>query len=104
MREGWKYSAMFTPNLENLRETLAEVITEHSFENFDEKLYFVGDCADKCKSTLSKENFIFLEDIKYPSADQMSVLSYEKFKMSDTVDVAYFEPYYLKDFMTTAKK
>jgi tRNA threonylcarbamoyladenosine biosynthesis protein TsaB len=48
------YSAMFTPNLENLRETLAEVITEHSFENFDEKLYFVGDCADKCKSTLSK--------------------------------------------------
>jgi tRNA threonylcarbamoyladenosine biosynthesis protein TsaB len=40
----------------------------------------------------SKENFIFLEDIKYPSADQMSVLSYQKFKMSDTVDVAYFEP------------
>jgi tRNA threonylcarbamoyladenosine biosynthesis protein TsaB len=34
----------------------------------------------------------------------MSVLSYEKFKMSDTVDVAYFEPYYLKDFMITAKK
>jgi tRNA threonylcarbamoyladenosine biosynthesis protein TsaB len=97
------YSAMFTPNLEN--GSSAEVITEHSFENFDEKLYFVGDCADKCKSTLSKENFIFLEDIKYPSADQMSVLSYEKFKMSDTVDVAYFEPYYLKDFMiTTAKK
>jgi tRNA threonylcarbamoyladenosine biosynthesis protein TsaB len=47
------------PNLENLRETLAEVITEHSFENFDEKLYFVGDCADKCKSTLSKENLYF---------------------------------------------
>lgn len=99
------YSAIFTPNLENVRETLAEVITEQSFENFDEKLYFVGDCADKCKSTLSKENFIFLEDIKYPSANQLSMLSYEKFKISDTVDVAYFEPYYLKDFMiTTAKK
>jgi tRNA threonylcarbamoyladenosine biosynthesis protein TsaB len=58
MREGWKYSAMFTPNLENLRETLA-VITEHSFENFDEKLYFVGDCADKCKSTLQKKILYF---------------------------------------------
>jgi tRNA threonylcarbamoyladenosine biosynthesis protein TsaB len=69
---GWKYSAMFTPNLEFKRNS-CRVITEHSFENFDEKLYFVGDCADKCKSTLSKENFIFLEDIKYPSADQMSV-------------------------------
>jgi tRNA threonylcarbamoyladenosine biosynthesis protein TsaB len=99
------YSAVFTPDLENIRETLAEVITEQSFEDFDEKVYFVGDCADKCKSTLTKENFIFLEDIKYPSAAQMSLLSYEKFKISDTVDVAYFEPYYLKDFMiTTAKK
>jgi tRNA threonylcarbamoyladenosine biosynthesis protein TsaB len=47
------------PNLENLRETLAEVITEHSFENFDEKLYFVGDCADKCKSTLQKKILYF---------------------------------------------
>jgi tRNA threonylcarbamoyladenosine biosynthesis protein TsaB len=99
------YSAVFTPDLENIRETLAEVITEQSFEDFDEKVYFVGDCTDKCKSTLTKENFIFLEDIKYPSAAQMSLLSYEKFKISDTVDVAYFEPYYLKDFMiTTAKK
>lgn len=99
------YSAVFTPDLENIRETLAEVITEHSFEDFEDKVYFIGDCADKCKSTLTKENFIFLEDIKYPSAAQMSLLSYEKFKISDTVDVAYFEPYYLKDFMiTTAKK
>lgn len=99
------YSAVFTPDLENIRKTLAEVITEHSFEDFEDKVYFVGDCADKCKSTLTKENFIFLEDIKYPSAAQMSSLSYEKFKISDTVDVAYFEPYYLKDFMiTTAKK
>jgi tRNA threonylcarbamoyladenosine biosynthesis protein TsaB len=53
------YSAMFTPNLENLRETLAEVITEHSFENFDEKLYFVGDCADKCKSIFQKKILYF---------------------------------------------
>jgi tRNA threonylcarbamoyladenosine biosynthesis protein TsaB len=98
------YSAVFTPDLANIRETLAEVITEHSFEDFEDKVYFVGDCADKCKSTLIKENFTFLEDIKYPSAAQMSSLSYEKFKISDTVDVAYFEPYYLKDFMITSAK
>ena len=99
------YSAVFRTDLHNERETLAEIITEHSFEDFDQKVYFVGDCADKCKAILTKENFIFLEDVKYPSANQMSLLSYEKFKVGETVDVAYFEPFYLKDFMiTTAKK
>jgi tRNA threonylcarbamoyladenosine biosynthesis protein TsaB len=43
-----------------------------------------------------------LEEIKYP-ANQMSMLSFEKYKISDTVDVAYFE-LYLKDFMVTTSK
>jgi tRNA threonylcarbamoyladenosine biosynthesis protein TsaB len=59
MLDARRMEVMKFPNLENLRETLAEVITEHSFENFDEKLYFVGDCADKCKSTLQKKILYF---------------------------------------------
>ena len=98
------YSAVFAPNLERKREVLAEIITENSFENLQETLYFVGDCAEKCKSVLTKENYIFLDKIVYPSAKEMSVISFEKFKISDTVDVAYFEPYYLKDFMITTPK
>jgi tRNA threonylcarbamoyladenosine biosynthesis protein TsaB len=98
------YSAIFNPNLENQRATAAEIIAENSFEDFQETLYFVGDCAEKCKAVLTKENFIFLEEIKYPSAKEMSILSFIKFKKSDTVDVAYFEPYYLKDFMITISK
>lgn len=98
------YSAIFNINLENKRETLAEVITEDSFEEYQEKIYFVGDCADKCKTILKKVNFTFLENIKYPSANEMSKLSYEKFRINDIVDVAYFEPYYLKDFLITAPK
>ena len=98
------YSAIFYPNLENQRETLAEIITENSFENFQETLCFIGDCAEKCKSVLTKEKHIFLEEIKYPSAKEMSILSFEKYKKNDTVDVAYFEPYYLKDFMITTSK
>lgn len=93
------YSEIFNANLEVEREILAEVITVDSFKDFTEKLYFVGDCADKCKSVLTKENFVFLEDIKYPSASAMSKISFDKYQKSDTVDVAYFEPYYLKDFM-----
>lgn len=95
------YSEVFTANLEIERAIQAEVITEESFAAYTEKIYFVGDCAEKCKPVLTKENFVFLEEIKYPSANAMSKLSYAKYQKSDTVDVAYFEPYYLKDFMMT---
>ncbi len=98
------YSAIFTPNYENKRAVQAEIITDNSFEDLQETLYFVGDCAEKCKSVLTKDNFVFLGDIKYPSAEEMSFLSFEKYKNNDFVDVAYFEPYYLKDFMVTMPK
>lgn len=98
------YSAVFDVNHQNKREIQAEIIDENSFQGYDETLYFIGDCAAKCKSVLTKDNFVFLENIKYPSAKEMSRLSYEKYKISDTVDVAYFEPYYLKDFMITTSK
>lgn len=98
------YSAIFTPNFENKRAVQAQIIIENSFEDLQETLYFVGDCAEKCKAVLNKENHIFLGDIKYPSAKEMSFLSFEKHQKNDTVDVAYFEPYYLKDFMMTVSK
>jgi tRNA threonylcarbamoyladenosine biosynthesis protein TsaB len=98
------YSAIFTPNFENKRAVQAEIITENSFEDLAETLYFVGDCTEKCKTFLTKENFIFLDEIKYPSAREMSLISFEKYKNNDFVDVAYFEPYYLKDFMMTVSK
>lgn len=97
------YSAIFTPTFEKSREVEAEIITENSFENLQETLYFVGDCAEKCEHILIKNNFVFLKEIKYPSAKEMSLLSFEKYKKNDTVDVAYFEPYYLKDFLITTK-
>lgn len=93
------YSAIFNTKLETERAIQAEVITEDSFADISETIYFVGDCAEKCKTVLTKPNFVFLEDIKYPSAAAMSKISYDKYQKSDTVDVAYFEPYYLKDFM-----
>lgn len=98
------YSAIFSPNFEKNRAVEAEIITENSFEDLEETLYFVGDCANKCKPILTKDNFIFLEEIKYPSAKEMSFLSFEKYQKSVFVDVAYFEPYYLKDFIMTVSK
>jgi tRNA threonylcarbamoyladenosine biosynthesis protein TsaB len=98
------YSAIFNSNFEKIRTVQAEIIEETSFQSFKERLYFVGDSAEKCKLVLNKENHTFIEEIKYPSAKEMGTVSFEKFKNNDFVDLAYFEPYYLKDFMVTTSK
>ena len=98
------YSAIFNSKLEKQREVQAEVITENSFESITEPVYFVGDCTEKCQSVLVKPNFVFLKEIKFPSSKEMCTISFAKFQQSDFVDVAYFEPYYLKDFMITISK
>ena len=98
------YSAIFDAKYQKVRETQAEIITEDSFTTLEGTVCFVGDSTEKCASTLTQSNFIFKDNIVYPSANEMSQLSAEKYKKNDTVDVAYFEPYYLRDFMTTVPK
>ena len=98
------YSAVFNSKHENIRGIEAEIITTESFADQTDKIYFVGDCAEKCQTVLTNENFVFLTSIIYPSANEMSALSFEKFTNKDWVDLAYFEPFYLKDFMVTTPK
>lgn len=99
------YSAVFDSKYAQIRETQAEIIDENSFAQFLDKgiVYFLGDGAEKCKEMITHENAIFLDGY-FPSAKQLSLLSFEKYKKSDTEDVAYFEPFYLKDFLITPKK
>jgi len=98
------YSAIYDKNYEQVREIKAEVIEEDSFNPFNEqKVFFLGDGANKCKEVLNAANFNFV-DGKFPSAIQMAKLSYDKYKKNDIEDVAYFEPFYLKDFIVTAQK
>jgi tRNA threonylcarbamoyladenosine biosynthesis protein TsaB len=98
------YSAIFDYKGREIRKTEAEIIDENSFSEILETVYFVGDCNEKCKTILTKSNFVFLDDIVYPSANQMSFLSFEKFSKNQFEDVAYFEPLYLKDFLATTSK
>lgn len=93
------YSAVFNSNKEMIREVQAEILTHESFVYIAETIYFVGDSNEKAKSVLTQPNFIFLDAIVFPSSNEMSAISYDKFLNKDFVDVAYFEPYYLKDFM-----
>ena len=98
------YSAVFDKNYNKIREVQAQILDENSFADITETIYFVGDCNEKSKTVLTSSNFVFAEDHNFPSANEMSQLSYEKFVNNDFEDVAYFEPYYLKDFLITSPK
>jgi len=93
------YSAIFDKNHQKIKEVQAEILTEESYDEITEKVYFIGDCQEKCQTVLTKPNFVFLSKIIFPSANEMSSLSYEKYMNNDFEDVAYFEPFYLKDFL-----
>lgn len=98
------YSAVFNSKHEEIRGIRAEILTPESFSDIDSTIYFIGDCAEKSKTVLNQNNHIYLDTIIYPSAKDMSAMAYEKYKKNDTVDVAYFEPFYLKDFVGTVSK
>lgn len=99
------YSAVFSSNYSQVRATEAQIIDENSFEDYFEKgkVYFLGDGAAKCKDLLTHKNAVYLED-KFPSAKEMCSLSYAKYQNNDFEDVAYFEPFYLKDFVAVPQK
>lgn len=99
------YAAVYNENNEQIRSIKAEIIDKNSFAEFLEnsKVYFLGDGAHKCKEIITHKNAVFLDD-KFPSAKEMSLLSYDKFKISDFENVAYFEPFYLKDFVVIPEK
>ncbi|MEX1382236.1 tRNA (adenosine(37)-N6)-threonylcarbamoyltransferase complex dimerization subunit type 1 TsaB, partial [Lutibacter sp.] len=95
------YSAVFKNNV-SIRNVQAEIIDATSFKEYLDKntVYFLGEGAEKCKNIITHKNAVFI-DGKFPSAGEMSALSYEKYKKNDIEDVAYFEPFYLKDFVAT---
>ena len=93
------FSAFYDKNHIQIRTTQAEIIDELSYQEISEIIHLVGDGIEKFKNTLTDEKFIFHIDAVFPSAKEMSELSYDKFKIKDFVDVAYFEPFYLKDFV-----
>jgi len=99
------YSAVFDADYVKIRETKAEIIDENSFKEYlqEGKVYFLGDGAEKCKEILTHKNAIFLDGY-FPSAKQMITVSHKRYQENDFEDVAYFEPFYLKDFLITKPK
>jgi tRNA threonylcarbamoyladenosine biosynthesis protein TsaB len=98
------YTAIFNSKYNLIAATKAEIISTDSFSSVTDSVYFIGDGITKCKSILDKSTFHFLDAVQHPSANEMCQLSFEKYKKGDFVSVAYFEPYYLKEFFITSKK
>jgi len=94
------YQALYNPDYKLIETTKAAVVALDSYEDYlaKEKVYFIGDAVEKVLSIITHPNAVFIEN-EFPSAKEMAPLSFEKYQQKDFEDVAYFEPYYLKDFI-----
>lgn len=101
------FCSVFDKHYNLIQSVEAKIIDENSFAEFknsEYELHFIGDGAVKCKSVLSGSSFVFHDEIIYPSAKDMVGMAFEKYQKQEFADVAYFEPYYLKDFVLPGKK
>ena len=86
-------------------DTKAEIVDENSFADLlaGHKIYFFGNGSDKVRMLLTAPNAHFMGQVE-TSARHMIPLAEELFGRQEFVDVAYFEPFYLKDFIATTPK
>ncbi len=97
------YTAAFSSNGKKLSETFAEEVDSKSFSEFSSKRILIfGDGAEKCLDTLSHLDVTF-KDVNC-SAKNLGKLALQKFQSSEFADLAYFEPFYLKDFVAGKPK
>ena len=98
------YTAVYSAQGQRLTEVEAKIVGPDSFAEYLEqgKVLFVGDGALKCQGVLTHPDASFLE--VYPLASQMAGPAQRAFEAGQFQNVAYFEPFYLKDFVATVSK
>ena len=98
------YTGIFTPDGKQISPTVAQIIDADSFKDqlAEGPVLFIGDGADKCKNTLTSPNARFIQCC--PKAASMMQPAIDALEAKRFEDVAYFEPFYLKEFITTVSK
>jgi len=98
------YTAVFTPDGKQTGEVEPMIIDENSFEKelAEGKVLFIGDGAGKCEAVIKNPNAHFAQCC--PKASAMLVPTLEEYKEKRFKDVAYFEPFYLKEFVATVSR
>lgn len=99
------YAAVFNSGFDAVKPVSAVIVDENSFseELADARICFFGNGADKCKPVILDANAVFIDDI-VPLAENMITLAEKKFQEGNFEDVAYYEPFYLKEFQVTTPK
>ncbi len=99
------YTAIYNAKGEEIQPVSAEIIDETSFYDYlsKNKVLFFGNGAEKCKEKITHSNALFAGPVK-TSARFMQNLSENKYNKKEFENVAYFEPFYLKDFVATIPK
>jgi tRNA threonylcarbamoyladenosine biosynthesis protein TsaB len=99
------YDAVFDEKMHLIRPITADIITEDAFSEFlqNKRVYFFGNGSAKCKTLIHSDNACFLDDI-HPLAENMIQPALDKYNNSKFENIAYFEPFYLKEFQTTTPK
>ncbi|WP_460189637.1 tRNA (adenosine(37)-N6)-threonylcarbamoyltransferase complex dimerization subunit type 1 TsaB [Urechidicola sp. KH5] len=99
------YSAVYNSKFELIRAIEAQVLGATSFDEYLNKgsISFIGDGVSKTKDIIRNENANYIEGC-LPSAKEMAQHSYDKYCAKQFENSAYFEPFYLKDFVVTTKK
>lgn len=100
------YAAIYDANNELIEPISAKIIDENSFAEVltNHKVMFFGDGATKCKAVLEGNSNALFDDDTLPSAIEINELASKKLNNNELEDVAYFEPFYLKDFIATTPK
>ena len=97
------FSSFYDKDNNQVRAVMADIIDENSYnKELKNKVLFFGDGSNKCKDVLTSGNAYFTDNFS-PSAKYMGILSLEKYNNKDFEDVAYLEPFYLKDFVVGKK-
>lgn len=99
------YCSVYDRALREVRATSATIIESHSFADLLDQcpIYFMGNGADKCSAVIKHQNAHFIKGRK-PLARHMIPLAEMALARGEEEDVAYFEPFYLKDFIATKSK
>lgn len=99
------YSALYDRSLKTVRPVAADVVTAETYQTWlDERpVFFFGNGAGKCTSVINHPNAYYIEGIE-PLAKWMQPLAEKRFLNEQFEDVAYFEPFYLKDFVAIKPK
>lgn len=99
------YSAVYDRALKEVRPIQADVVTAETYSEYlsHGPVYFFGNGAPKCQQVIQHPNAYFVENI-HPLAKNMFPLAERCMHLNEFQDVAYFEPYYLKEFVAIKSK